>query len=338
MKCVFLLAASALGAAQDPARICATTPELGAIVREIGGDSVALTVFTKPTEDPHYVEAKPSFVKALSVAEALVVNGLGLEAGYLPVLLKNCRNDRVLPGRPGHVDASTVITPKEVPTGPVDRSKGDVHAGGNPHYMLDPLNGLKVAELVRDRLSALRPEFGPRFRARYDALRARLGEKLVGTALAEKYKTEFEKLATLAEAGKLSDFLKSSGQESALGGWLGRLARHRGVRAVGDHPMWGYFGDRFGIEVIGHLEPLPGITPTTRHLGKLVDDMKQNRVRLILVSAYYDPRHAQAVAGPTGAAVLLMANQAGARPGTEDYVSMADYNVEQVAKVLEAGP
>jgi ABC-type Zn uptake system ZnuABC Zn-binding protein ZnuA len=334
---LLMLAAAAAGSPQDPLRVCATTPELGALVREIGGDAVALTVFTKPTEDPHFVEAKPSFVKAVSEAEALVVNGLELETGYLPVLLRNSRNDRVLAGAPGYIDASSVVPPKDVPSGPLDRSRGDVHPNGNPHFMLDPLAGLKVAELIRDRLSALRPGAAPGMRERFDLFRAKLGAKLVGKTLAEKYKGEFEKLAGLAEHGKLADFLKSSGQEAALGGWVGRMAPFRGTRAVGDHPMWTYFAERFGIEIVGYLEPLPGITPTTRHLGKLVEDMKQKQVKLIFTSAYYDPKHAQVVAQATGAKALLMANQAGARPGTDDYLGMVEYNVVQAATALEGG-
>jgi ABC-type Zn uptake system ZnuABC Zn-binding protein ZnuA len=321
-----LLAASAAAA---PLAVDATLPDLGSIVREVGGDEVQVTVFTKGMEDPHFVEARPSFIKALSEADLLVLAGLDVEVGWLPVLLQNCRNASVLPGGRGHLDASTAITPLDVPTGVLDRSMGDVHPLGNPHYLADPLNGLKVAALVRDRLAALRPEKREDFAARYDAFRRRLGERLVGDRLASTY--EFEKLATLAEYGKLDAFLRAQGDEALLGGWLGAVRPLRGMKVVDDHPMWAYFARRFGLDVVGHLEPKPGIPPTTRHLAELIALMRAQDVRLILAAAYYDPRHARFVAEETGARVALMANLVGARPGTDDYLAMIDYNVRQIS-------
>ena len=149
-----------------PVQVCATVPELGNLAQEIGGDQVKVTVFAKSQEDPHFIEAKPSFIKALSQADLFLQIGMELEIGYAPVLLQNARNSRVLIGAPGYVDASKVITPMEVPTGIVDRSMGDVHPQGNPHYLLDPLNGLLVARLIRDRLIEVRPEKKPFFEER----------------------------------------------------------------------------------------------------------------------------------------------------------------------------
>ena len=148
---------SELRAEQEPLRVCATTADLGSLVRQIGGDQVTLTVFAKPTEDAHFVEAKPSYVKSLHDADLLVLTGLELEVGYLPVLIRNARNERVVRSAPGYVDASAVIEPREVPTGTIDRSQGDVHPFGNPHYLTDPLNGLRVAALLRDKLGEVRP-------------------------------------------------------------------------------------------------------------------------------------------------------------------------------------
>src|SRR5262245_27303768 len=145
---------AAAAADAEPLRVVATTPDLASLVRAVGGDQVSITVLAKPTEDPHFVEAKPSFVKALSEADLYVSNGLQLEMGYAPVLLAGARNPRIVPGAPGHLDASVAVTPLDVPTGTVDRSMGDVHPFGNPHYLLDPLLGLKVAGLVRDALVA----------------------------------------------------------------------------------------------------------------------------------------------------------------------------------------
>jgi ABC-type Zn uptake system ZnuABC Zn-binding protein ZnuA len=329
---------SSLAKAQEsgvPIQVAATVPELGSLAREVGGDQVSVTVFAKGTEDPHFVEAKPSFIKALSRADLYIQLGMGIEAGWAPVLLQNARNGKVLPGAPGHLDASMVVTPLEVPTGPVDRSMGDVHPSGNPHYLLDPLNGLKVAQLIRDRLSELRPAKRQYFAERYDAFRQRLSSALVGEALAQKY--DIERLALLQEQGRLASYLKQQGEDKLLGGWLGAMLPYAGTKAVDEHALWPYFARRFGIQVIGHMEPLPGIPPTTKHLGELVERMRAEKVPLVLTSVYYDPRHARFLSERTGAQVVNMANQVGARDGTDDYLRMFDYNVRQLVAALGGG-
>jgi ABC-type Zn uptake system ZnuABC Zn-binding protein ZnuA len=335
---LLLLAGLVLGAgpaAARPLAVCATVPDLGALAREVGGEAVSVTVFTKGTEDPHFVEPRPSFVKALSQADLLLLVGMDLEAGYLPVLLRGARNGRVLPGARGHLDASQAVAPLGAPPGPVDRAMGDVHALGNPHYLTDPVNGLRVARLIRDRLSELRPADGARFAARTADFERRLGAALVGAALAAKY--DVEKLGALGEHEGLDAFLAAQGDAGALAGWLGRLRPQRGARVVDDHDVWPYFARRFGVVVIGHMEPKPGITPTTRHLGALVERMRAAEVRAILASAYYDQRHARFLAERTGARVAAMANQVGARPGTEDYLAFVDHNVRELAAALGEG-
>ncbi len=323
--------ALAQGDAQ-PLRVAATVPDLGSLVREIGGDEVAVTVFAKGTEDPHFVEAKPSFIKTLSGADLFVEMGMELELGWAPVLQQNARNGNVLPGGRGFLDASTVITPLEVPSGPVDRSLGDVHPAGNPHYLLDPINGLRVARLIRDKLIELRPERQKSFDGRYADFRQRLGAALVGDALAKRY--DVEKLALLFEAGKVGEFLKSQGEESLLGGWFGLMMPYRGAKVVVDHNMWPYFARRFGISVIGFLEPKPGLPPTTKHLNELIESMRAQGVKVILANPYFDPRFAQFVAERTGAQVVSIAHMVGARAGTNDYISMIDYDVRQLAGAL----
>jgi ABC-type Zn uptake system ZnuABC Zn-binding protein ZnuA len=321
--------------AQDAARplqVAATVPELGSLVREIGGDQVAVTVFAKGTEDAHFVEAKPSFIKTLSEVDLFIEMGMELELGWAPLLQQNSRNVRVLPGARGFLDASTVIAPLEVPGGPVDRSMGDVHPAGNPHYLLDPINGLRVARLIRDKLIELRPERQKYFDERYANFRQRLGAALVGEALAKKY--DVEKLALLFEAGKLGDFLRSQGEESLLGGWFDLMMPYRGAKVVGDHNMWPYFARRFGISVIGFLEPKPGLPPTTKHLNDLIESMRGQGAKVILANPYFDPRFAQFVAERTGAQVVSIAHMVGARAGTDDYISMVDYDVRQLAGAL----
>lgn len=294
-----LLCAIATGAASAaPLQICATTPDLGDLARQVGGDDVAVTVFAKPSEDPHFIEAKPGFITRLSRADAFVQTGLDLEVGWAPVLLQNARNARVLPGAPGFVDASAAITPMDVPTGEIDRSMGDVHPGGNPHYLLDPEAGRAVARLLAERFASLRPD-------RADAFRERLAA--------------FEKRLDEAEAG-----------------WSARLAPFRGGKVVVDHNLWPYFAARYGLEIEAFLEPKPGMAPTTKHLAEVVERMKRENLRVLLASPYFDPRHAAFVVKQTGATMAALAHQVGSRPGTDDYISMIDHNTREVAEAFSA--
>jgi len=326
---------ASVSAQQEPLRVAATVSELGSLARAVGGEQVTVVVFAKGTEDAHFVEAKPSFIKELSQADVYIQAGMDLEMGWAPVLLHNARNSKVLPGAPGYIDASTVIVPLGVPTGPIDRSMGDVHPAGNPHYLPDPLNGLRVAALLRDTLSALRPTQRAYFAARYTAFHKRVGAALVGETLAQKY--DVTKLAVLFEHGRLAAFLQSQNEAHLLGGWLGRLLPYGGTKAVADHNLWAYFTQRFGLTIRGSMEPKPGVPPTTRHLQGLVQTMQAEKIGLILTSVYYDPRHAQFLAQHTGARVVPMAHQVGARPGTDDYLGMVDYNVRQLVAALDNG-
>jgi ABC-type Zn uptake system ZnuABC Zn-binding protein ZnuA len=316
-------------------QVCCSVPDLASLVQAVGGDHVSVTAFAKGTEDPHFIEAKPGFVKSLSQANLLVMLGLGMEDGWSPVVIQSARNGAIVPGGPGYLDASTAIRPLDVPTGVIDRSLGDVHAGGNPHYLLDPLCGMQVARLIRDKLGDLSPGQKAHFQERYEAFCQRTGEMLVGEALARKYKPDdIPKLALLFEHGRLQAYLKSQNEDSLLGGWLGMMAPYYGVKVVDDHNMWPYFARRFGIRVVAHMEPKPGVTPTTQHLGTVAQQMRAEQVRIVLANPYYDPRHAQFLASNAGAKVVEVAHQVGSRPGTDDYLSMVDYNVRRLAAAL----
>jgi zinc/manganese transport system substrate-binding protein len=331
-----LLGFSANADAQTLNVVCSIT-DLGSIVREIGGNQVTVTVLGKGTEDPHFMDARPSFVKAMATADLFVQVGLELEVGWAPVLLRGARNDKVLPGNAGNLETARAVQPMEVPTGPIDRSMGDVHPGGNPHFLVDPLSGLKVAALIRDKLIALRPAQKAGFEERYNAFAKRLCALMIGEELAKRYGVEdVQKLALLFQHNKLAPFLKSQSQDELLGGWFGMLLPYYGTKVVDDHPMWPYFARTFGLTIAAHLEPKPGIQPTTQHMGVVVEQMKKENIKVILANAYYDPRHANFISTQTGAKVVNMANLVGARPGTDDYFSMLDYNVRQLAKALEA--
>lgn len=335
---VALLAAAGPGLpvqsrAAEPLRVVATLPDLGSIARSVGGDSVQVESLLRGGEDPHFVEPKPSFIKLLAEADVFLLAGLDLELGYAPRLLQGARNGRILPGARGYVDCSRAIVPLEVPNAPVDRSMGDVHPFGNPHYWLDPLNGVRVAALIADSLAAALPAKRALFEANRDTFRREILSRLVGEELAREY--DAEKLALLIERGGLDDFLKAQGEQNRLGGWLGTFAPYRGVKAVDDHNMWPYFARRFGFQVIGHMEPKPGIPPTTAHLRDLIQQMRAEGVRIILSSPYYDPKHARFLAEATGARIVPLAHITGSRPGTDTYIEMIDYNVRTLVAALQ---
>jgi len=297
MKCKWMAMAMLVATTvmAEPLRVCTTVPDLGDLVRVVGGDAVEVTSFAEGVEDPHFVEARPGFVKALSRADVFVQVGMELELGWAGLLLQGARNGKLAPGKPGFIDASTVITPLDVPVR-VDRSMGDVHAAGSPHYLLDPANGRRVAGLLAERLAVLQPERAAYFQ---------------------------ERLAAFAR--------DLDAREQA---WEAALAPHRGVRYVADHDMWGYFGARYGLVEAGFLEPKPGLQPTTRHLEEVIGVIQKQHVPIVIASPYYDPRHAQFVRQHTGAAIVPLAHQVGSREGAGTYLDMVDYNVRTLAQAL----
>lgn len=325
-------------AEEGPLRVFATTTDLADLTREVGGDHVSVVSMVLGREDAHFADARPSFIKELSQADLFIVVGLELEVGYVPLLLDNARNAKVMPGASGFLDASKAITPlldaNLVANGTVDRSMGDVHAAGNPHYLLDPLRGLEVARLIAAKLSALRPADTAYFNARFEDFRKRLAELLVGPELAAKY--DAFKLVQLAEQGGLSAFLEQQGDSARLHGLIGAMLPFRGRKVVDDHQMWIYFAKRYGLEVVAHLEPKPGIPPTTTHLKEVIEQMKAEDVRVVIASPYYDPRHAAFVSQATGAHVAQLAHQTGGRDGTDTYLDMVAFNVRSIALELMA--
>jgi len=323
---------SSRAAADDKVVACASTTDIGSLLREVGGDDVDVTVFAPARGDPHFVDPRPSFIKTLSQADIFAITGLEMEVGWAPVLITSARNSKIFAGGAGLVDCSRAIQPLQLPSGSMDRSAGDVHAFGNPHYFLDPLNGLRVAELLRDALATARPEKRSHFESRFTAFHDRLAASMVGEALAKKY--DVRKLATLHERGKLLEFLTKQGEAGILGGWLGKLAPHFGAKVVSDHNMWPYFARRFGLEMVGQMEPKPGIPPTTKHLGELVGQMKALGVTVVLTAPYYDRQYADFLIEQTGAKVVATAHQVGSIEGTDDYISMCEHNVRLIADAL----
>jgi zinc/manganese transport system substrate-binding protein/zinc transport system substrate-binding protein len=210
---------------------------------------------------------------------------------------------------------------------------GDVHPYGNPHYWLDPINGVAIAARLAEVLSQIQPEERSGYEQRASAFRASVYSRLAGEELSRKY--DVGKLALLQNRGQLLSFLESQGDIRRLAGWWGALLPKGPIKAVDDHNMWPYFARRFGVEIVGHMEPKPGIPPTTAQLQLLVKTMEAQRVHLIFSSPYYDPRHARFLAEATGALIVPLAHLTGSRPGTADYLDMVDYNVRTLHSALE---
>jgi ABC-type Zn uptake system ZnuABC Zn-binding protein ZnuA len=278
--------------------VVTTTPDLAAIARDVGGDKVEVESLAVGTQDPHFVDAKPSFILKLNRADLYVKRGLELEIGWAPVLEKGARNADILPGGARYVDASTGIAPVEVPTGVVSRSLGDVHPYGNPHYQRDPVAAKTMAKNIVDGLSRI--------------------------DLANRdYYTK-----------RLEDF--DDRIDTRLAEWTKELAPYRGAKLVTYHKSWEYFTSRFGFEVIGEMEPKPGVAPSPAHLAELITKMQAEHAKLIIREPFYPENLTRVVADKTGAVVLTLPESPGGVPGTDDYFSFMDYVVKQVASALAA--
>jgi zinc/manganese transport system substrate-binding protein len=279
--------------------VVATTPDLGAIAGVIGGEQVSITTLAKPTEDPHFVDAKPSFIVKLNHADVLVEGGAELEIGWLPALLDQARNQKIAAGAPGHIACARGIQLLEVPS-VLDRSRGDIHAAGNPHYLMDPENAKIVARHIADSFCALDEKSSSVYRANLQAFTAALDAKLQD--------------------------------------WQKKLEPFKGQQVVSYHNSWLYFGNRFGLKMDLFLEPKPGVPPTPSHLVEVILKMKEDRVHVILVDPYLNRRTAEAVASKTQATVVDVSQFPGGVKGTEaGYIALMDYLVNSVAHALGDG-
>ena len=276
--------------------IVTTTSDLASITREIGGDRVEVTSIARGYQDPHFVEPKPSFLLLLRKADLVEVVGLDLEIGWLPALIDQSRNNRIRPGSAGYLDLSAGVEILDRPAGAVNRSMGDVHPQGNPHYWLDPANAVRIGIQITNRLSQLRPKDAQYFSARLNAFKAKMNE--------------------------------------ADRRWRAALAPYRGAKIVTYHNSWSNFVRRYGLNVIGYVEPKPGVPPSPSHTFGLINQMKEQKVKAILVEPYFDLKTPQSIADRTGAKVLVMFPSVGAKPELDDYVKLFDRNVAELVKVL----
>ena len=336
MRLVVVLAAMFAAAVDSGAKpvksalsVCATTPELASLVRAVGGDEVEVSTLAGGVEDPHAVTPSPALAASLRRARLLVVNGLGLEDRWLPVLLAQGASTSLRPGGRGYLDASRAVQAMEVPEDDAARAAAGTHPLGNPHYLLDPVNGLRVADAIRAALEALRPGSRRALTERYEAFRARLGAAMVGQRLASKYPVD--KLADLYASGRLEAFLEAQHERALLEGWFASRPESTTTRVIADHDVWPYFARRFHVSVQGALEPRCGVSPTRAHAKELLAMMRRGTDEPILSLPYFHSDEIGFVAKGSGSRVVPVAHQAGARPGTGDYVDLIDYDLRALA-------
>jgi zinc/manganese transport system substrate-binding protein len=284
--------------AARPLRVVASVPDLAALAKELGAGRVEVSSLTLPTQDPHYADARPSLALRLNRADLLVWNGLDLEAGWLPGLVTSARNPRIQRGTPGSFDASSVVKPLEIPRGPVDRSQGDIHPGGNPHYGYDPRAMLEVARALAARMSALDGPGAPQYAAAFAA---------------------FER--SLREARRR---------------WEEKMARFRGAAVVSHHRSFSYLLDWLGLVNVGYVEPKPGVPPSPAHVAALLDEARRRQVRLVLREPYQPDRITRLLADQLPAAHVVLPAATDFERG-ERYLAHVDRIVELLHAALAAG-
>ena len=274
--------------AEAKLRVVASIETLADISRQVGGDRVEITSLSRGYQDPHFVDAKPSLVLALNRADALVYVGLDLEIGWLPPLVQQSRNGRIQRGQPGNIDASTSIRAEDIPTVPSEqlRALGDIHPLGNPHYWIPPKNARAIARLLAERFTALDAGGAATYKAELARFEARL-------------------------AAKVKE-------------WEAAAAPLKGTRIVTFHKSWSYVAHWLGLEEIGYIEPKPGIPPTANHTAQLVELMKKNGVRLVVVESFYPSSMARFVADNGKARLVAAPSNVGATPAIKTYFDLVD--------------
>ena len=283
--------------AQGKLNVITTTEDLASIAREVGGDRATVEALAKGYQDPHFVEAKPSFILKLQRADVLVVVGRELEIGWLPPLVQQSRNSKIQPGSDGYLDASLNAQILEIPTGQVTRAMGDVHPLGNPHYWMDPENGKRIAKSIADKFSQIRPNDRAVFQQR------------------------------------LTDF--TTRLDAAEKRWLAQMAPYKGTKVVTYHRSFPNFAERFGLDIIGYIEPKPGIPPSPQHTLDLINEMKRQNVKLVLVEPYFDLKTPNAIGRETGAEVLVMPPSVGGVKEVTDYFKLFDYDINLLVEAIK---
>jgi len=292
-----LLSPTDVQAKDKPLHIVTTTEDLASLASEVGGERVEGVSIARGYQDPHFVEPKPSFILHLRDADLLIAVGLQLETAWLPPLMNQSRNSKIIAGGQGYLDASQFATILEKPVGQVSRAMGDIHPLGNPHYWLDPDNGRRIAQAIQARLTKLRPADAAYFEQRYEDFDSRL-------AAAEKT-------------------------------WDQKLAPYRGTKVVTYHQSWPNFAARFGFLVEGYVEPKPGIPPSPGHTLELIAQMKSEGIKVIWVEPYFNIRTPKTIANAVGGEAIVLLPSTGGEKEASDYIKLFDYDVNLLATTLQ---
>src|SRR5713226_25388 len=287
--CLWVAMFNSPRAAAKNLKIITTLTDLASLTQEVGGDKIDVEALAKGYQDPHFVEPKPSFLLKLRNADLLISVGLDLEIGWLPPLITQSGNAKIQPGANGYLDASQFAEILEIPQGKLTRAEGDVHPLGNPHYWLDPDNGRRIAKGIATKLIEMDPTDQAYFQQR---------------------EQDFEK--RLADADKK---------------WLAQMAPYRGAKVVTYHRSWPNFAKHFGLDVIGYIEPRPGIPPTPSHTIELVNLMKRENMKIELIEPYFDVKTPDSIARMTGAKLVVMMPSVGGKPEITDYFKLFDYDI-----------
>ena len=294
---LFALGLLAVGTeAADKVRVVTTTTDLKALTEAVGGDLVEVDALARGSQNPHDLEVRPSLMVKVRRADLLVIKGLELDQ-WAEVVVQGANNPRVIPGAPGRVDASAGILVLEVPRTRVDRSMGDVHPVGNPHYTVDPGMAPDITANILEGLVRVAPQHRATFERSREQFLARLGQSMAK--------------------------------------WVADLAPYKGTKVIVDHNMWPYFLTRFGLVQAGSVEERPGIPATPTHVTKLIAYMKEDKIKVIMAVPWADHKLAERIAQEAGARVVLVANGVGALKGTDTYLDTIDYNVKAVAQALK---
>ncbi len=279
-------------------RVVTATSDMAALASEIGGDKIDVESIARGYQDPHFVEAKPSFLLKLRKADLLIVVGLQLEIGWLPPLITQSGNPKIQIGASGYLDASDFAEILEKPTGVVTRAMGDVHPLGNPHYWLDPENGRRIARAIATKLGEMDPGDSAYFEQRFQSFSQRL------TAVEQVWREEMKPFA--------------------------------GRKFVTFHRSFPNFAKFFGLDIVGYVEPRPGIPPSPGHTLELIQMMRRESVKLVAVEPYFDLKTPQSIGRETGAQVVVLLPSVGGEKEVSDYFKLFDYDIALLTKAFKA--
>lgn len=291
---VFVLAATVHSIAKEP-NIVTTTSTLQAIAQEIAPASEVFSL-TKGSQDPHYIEARPSHIAKVRSADLLISIGLGLEDAWLKKVIEGSRNTKLQTGQPGHLITGLLISPIDIPKGKITRAMGDVHPEGNPHFLLDPMRAILVGKGIADRLSTLFPE------------------------KAKKYQTQ------------ASTFEKQVTERISI--WNKKLSSIEKKQLITYHSTLNYFLAYFNLEALGSIEIKPGIPPSAKHIQTLTTNIKKQHISCLLLESFFDPTPAQSIKKQTNIKVVRVAPEVGALEKTNTYFAWMDHLVDATALCL----